>query len=198
MGAEITNETSLLLSFTVCVSVCLCVCAHACAQSCPALCNLRDCSLLGSSVYGIFQARILEWGAISSSRAFILSHHSHETKDDALSFFKPGCKQLLTAKPSSPWWAIRCQAHQRGWSTLGTAVHRSELWPSPCCLLVAGTANTGLFTVISPCRAPIRSDAAAESCFLFPSSLGATAFFFFAAPSWSSGLFGSQMPQKRV
>ena len=29
-------------------------------QSCPTLCNLMDCSLLGSSVHGILQARILE------------------------------------------------------------------------------------------------------------------------------------------
>ena len=38
------------------------------AQSCPALCNLMDCSLSDSSVHGIFQARILEWVAISFSR----------------------------------------------------------------------------------------------------------------------------------
>ena len=38
------------------------------AQSCPTLRNPMDCSLPGSSVYGIFQARILEWGAISFSR----------------------------------------------------------------------------------------------------------------------------------
>ena len=38
------------------------------AQSCPTLCNLMDCSPPGSSVHGIFQARILEWGAISFSR----------------------------------------------------------------------------------------------------------------------------------
>ena len=38
------------------------------AQSCPALCNPTDCSPPGSSVRGIFQARILEWVAISSSR----------------------------------------------------------------------------------------------------------------------------------
>ena len=37
----------------------------ACVQSCPTLCNLR---LSGSSVHGIFQARILEWVAISFSR----------------------------------------------------------------------------------------------------------------------------------
>ena len=33
-------------------------------QSCPTLSNPMDCSLPGSSVHGIFQARVLEWGAI--------------------------------------------------------------------------------------------------------------------------------------
>ena len=33
-------------------------------QSCPNLCNPLDCNLLGSSVHGILQARILEWVAI--------------------------------------------------------------------------------------------------------------------------------------
>ena len=37
-------------------------------QSCMTLCNPMDCSLPGSSVYGISQARTLEWIAISSSR----------------------------------------------------------------------------------------------------------------------------------
>ena len=37
------------------------------AQSCPTLCNPRDCSPPGSSVHGIFQARTLEWVAISFS-----------------------------------------------------------------------------------------------------------------------------------
>ena len=34
------------------------------AQSCPTLCDPMDCSLPGSSVYGILQARVLEWVAI--------------------------------------------------------------------------------------------------------------------------------------
>ena len=34
------------------------------AQSCPTLCEPTDCSLPGSSVHGILQARILEWVAI--------------------------------------------------------------------------------------------------------------------------------------
>ena len=37
------------------------------AQSCPTLRDPMDCSLLGSSVHGIFQARALEWGAIAFS-----------------------------------------------------------------------------------------------------------------------------------
>ena len=37
------------------------------AQSCPILCDPMDCSPPGSSVHGIFQARILDWVAISFS-----------------------------------------------------------------------------------------------------------------------------------
>ena len=39
------------------------------AQSYPTLCNPTDCSPPSSSVHGIFQARTLEWDAISFSRA---------------------------------------------------------------------------------------------------------------------------------
>ena len=37
------------------------------AQSCPTLLDPMDCSLPGSSIHGIFQARVLEWGAIAFS-----------------------------------------------------------------------------------------------------------------------------------
>ena len=37
------------------------------AQSCPTLSDPMDCSLLGSSIHGIFQARVLEWGTIAFS-----------------------------------------------------------------------------------------------------------------------------------
>ena len=37
------------------------------AQSCPTFCDPMDYSLSGSSVHGIFQARVLEWGAIAFS-----------------------------------------------------------------------------------------------------------------------------------
>ena len=37
-------------------------------QSCPTLCDPMDCSLPGSSLHGILQARVLEWVAISFSK----------------------------------------------------------------------------------------------------------------------------------
>ena len=38
------------------------------AQSCPTLSDPVDCSLPGSSIQGIFQARVLEWGAIENRK----------------------------------------------------------------------------------------------------------------------------------
>ena len=38
------------------------------AQSCPTLSDPMDCSLPGSSTHVIFQARVLEWGAIAFSK----------------------------------------------------------------------------------------------------------------------------------
>ena len=37
------------------------------AQSCPTLHDPMDCSLPGSSIHGIFQARVLEWDVIAFS-----------------------------------------------------------------------------------------------------------------------------------
>ena len=61
----------LYVGHTLCVWVCVCVFVCVCTksfQSCPTLCNTMDCSLPGSSMHGILQARIPEWVAIPSSR----------------------------------------------------------------------------------------------------------------------------------
>ena len=52
------------------------------AQLCPTLCDPMDRSLPGSSVHGIFQARVLEWGTIAFSGwnwllLLLLSRFSH-------------------------------------------------------------------------------------------------------------------------
>ena len=54
------------------------------AQSCPTLCDPMDCNLSGSSVHGIFQARVLEWGAIafSSHRWATIKQNTLNSKGD--------------------------------------------------------------------------------------------------------------------
>ena len=47
------------------------------AQSCPTFSDPMDCSLPGSSVHGIFQAGVLEWGAIAFSTQYLLLLLSH-------------------------------------------------------------------------------------------------------------------------
>ena len=47
--------------------MCMCMCAKS-LRLCQTLCDSMDCSLPGSSVHGILQARILEWVAMPSSR----------------------------------------------------------------------------------------------------------------------------------
>ena len=44
------------------------------AQSCRTLSDPTDCSLPGSSIHGIFQARVLEWGAILPINKFVIEH----------------------------------------------------------------------------------------------------------------------------
>ena len=48
--------------------LCVCACVHVHAQLCLTLCDPLYCSLPGSSVHGILQARILEWVAMPSPR----------------------------------------------------------------------------------------------------------------------------------
>ena len=52
------------------------------AQSCPTLRDPMDCSLPGSSIHGIFQARILEWGAIAFSEVVLVVKNSPTNAGD--------------------------------------------------------------------------------------------------------------------
>ena len=61
------------------------------AQSCPTLRDPMDCSLPGSSVHGIFQARVLEWGAI----AFSILHASKVTLKNLQASLQHYMKQEL-------------------------------------------------------------------------------------------------------
>ena len=54
----------LVFSGSLPCGTCCCVLVP---QSCLTICDPMDCSLPGSSAHGIFQARVLEWGAIAFS-----------------------------------------------------------------------------------------------------------------------------------
>ena len=66
--ANILYFFSLCWTFTVLTSLWKKESESEVSQSCPTLCDPMDCSLSGSSIHGIFQARVLEWIAISFSR----------------------------------------------------------------------------------------------------------------------------------
>ena len=72
-----------------------CVCSV--AQSCPTLGGPVDCSPPGSSVHGILQARILEWGAISFSRGS--SQLRDWTQVSCVSCMADGCWAIREAHP---------------------------------------------------------------------------------------------------
>ena len=56
------------------------------AQSCPNLGDPMDCSLPGPSIHGIFQARVLEWGAIAFSVITVTIVHKLNEHIESISY----------------------------------------------------------------------------------------------------------------
>ena len=98
------------------------------AQSCPTLCNPTDCGPPGSSVHGIFQARILEWVAICSSRGS--SPPRDWTHFCCVSCIAEDC--LLLSHWWSPICSNRCWCHHslsekcKSRPQWGAILHQSE------------------------------------------------------------------------
>ena len=57
------------------------------AQSCPTLSDPMECSLQGSSIHGIFQARVLEWGAIAFSILYTNNEKTGREIKETVPFF---------------------------------------------------------------------------------------------------------------
>ena len=77
------------------------------AQSCLTLCDPMDCSLPGFSVHGIFQARLLEWVAISISEIFAyqkVDNKFDKTPENSVKFlggqWYNTCKEREESDPS--------------------------------------------------------------------------------------------------
>ena len=95
-------------------------------QSCPTLSDPMDCSPPGSSVHGIFQARVLEWSAIGFSKEVEM------TSGSATGW--PCFSSELQVSRERPMQGFHraaiCPAHSRPWP--GGADH--SLWTSIPCL----------------------------------------------------------------
>ena len=86
------------------------------AQSCPTFCDPMDCSLPGSSLHGILQARVLEWVAISISRGSSwpgVKPRSPTFQADALTSEPPG--KLSTEE----LMLLNCGVEEDSWESLG-------------------------------------------------------------------------------
>ena len=112
-------------------------------QSCPTLCDPVDCSLLGSSARGIFEARMLEWVAISFSRGSSLHRDRTQVSCIVGRCFTvwatyPTSEIGVAAKRSYPtskeWQLHRRRRPERSYSTFKVRrgsrhmTHQSHCW----------------------------------------------------------------------
>ena len=70
-------------------------------QSCPTLPDPMDCSLPGSSINGIFQARVLEWGAIAFSKYVRLL--------GSFCIIPSRCYLIIVSESFVTPWTVACQ-----------------------------------------------------------------------------------------
>ena len=116
------------------------------AQSCPTLRDPMDCSLPGSSVHGIFQARVLEWVAIAFSFFqyicplnfyFLKTFSSLNNYWRSIDTYDPRVFQImplssLCCKPQGlEFWLAECTAKQTWFSNKRTLsiFYLMALWP---------------------------------------------------------------------
>ena len=129
------------------------MCACSVTQLCPTLCNPMDCSLPGSSVYGVFLERILEWVAISSSNnswyilpnfspehtvtdLVVLVVQSYQTLCDPMNYSPPGSSVHGISEASILEWAA---------SSSSKGSSRPRDWTHISCI------GSGFFTIEPQC-----------------------------------------------
>ena len=69
------------------------------AQSCPTLSDPMDCSPPGSSIHGIFQAKVLEWDAIAFSEIMVRTKSRNKSKEPLYMTFLNSIKEKVMKLP---------------------------------------------------------------------------------------------------
>ena len=96
------------------------------AQSCPTLRDPRDCSPPGSSVLGIFQARILKWVAIPFSKGFLQPRDRTQVSCIAGRYFTPWATREAPREAEGLWqiWHLTGPVYNR--PVEKSMVHQNE------------------------------------------------------------------------
>ena len=106
------------------------------AQSCPTVRDPMDCSLPGSSVHGIFQARVLEWVAIAFSTDWTTHAFFPVISKRGLCgslhlwFIYPCRGSSVSSGLSWSFWIKRSLfRHLRLWASVAVTSHHSVIFP---------------------------------------------------------------------
>ena len=107
------------------------------AQSCLTLHDSMDCSPSGSSIHGIFQARVLEWGAIAFSYLLPFFRQLHNFIFPKLIFWTKNCfKRLLQSSSELKFFPLREFVSQNKWKPEAAMSAKRGRWirtPQPSC-----------------------------------------------------------------
>ena len=109
------------------------------AQSCPTLSDPMDCSLPGSSIHGIFQARVLEWGAIAFSAPIV---REMQIKTTVRSHLTPVRMAIIKKSTNSKCW--------RGCGGKKACLHWRRKWQPTPVILSGGSRGQRSLVSCSP------------------------------------------------
>ena len=90
------------------------------AQSCPTLFDPMDCSLPGSSIHGIFQARVLEWGATAFSALYLSSANTLLTINQTFASPFHAVEKEMATHSSVVAWRIPGTGEPDGLPSMGS------------------------------------------------------------------------------
>ena len=113
------------------------------AQSCPTLGDPMDCSLPGSSIHGIFQARVPEWGAIAFSKSGLVVLNSLNFCLSKKLLISPSILNETLARYShlgcrcSPFSTLNISCHSLLACRVSAERSLLSTWGFPCMVLVA-------------------------------------------------------------